>query len=160
MNAKRSHLPGATVRPLLATDAEAAARLMQQLGYPHTAASIVAQLDAVPDRSSDPALVAVQGEHLLGLVTLHIARMLFHPAPVAQITTLVVDETARRLGIGRLLVDASADLAKAAGCQTLELTTGLHLKKAHAFYRSLGFESTSLEMARGLEDAPLLETPQ
>jgi GNAT superfamily N-acetyltransferase len=121
---------------------------------------MVSGLGAVPDCSSDPALVAVRSGQAFGLVTLHIARTVFHPAPVARITTPVVDGAARRLGIGRLLVAAAADLAKAAGCQTLELTTGLHRKKAHAFYRSLGFESTSLGMARGLEDALLPETPR
>lgn len=76
--------------------------------------------------------------------------MLFSVDPVARITTLVVNEQARGKGVGRLLVQAGAGLARQAGCKVLELTTARHRTDAQAFYKSIGFPASSLRLHRDL----------
>lgn len=138
------------LRPIAPADAPTIARLMQGLGFEHSVAEIGRRLAMAPDRASDPALVAEADGHAAGLIALHIAPLLFYPKPLARITTLVVDVAMRRRGIGRALIEAAIALADAAGCDTLELTTGLQREEAQAFYQALGFERTSFRMARGL----------
>ena len=101
-------------------------------------------------RTSDPVLVAVEGDRLLGVIALHWTPMLHLAAPLARITVLVVREDTRGTGVGRRLVDAAAALARNAGCGHLELTTGLRRTDAEAFYRAIGFTESSVRLVREL----------
>ncbi len=139
------------VRAAILEDAPAVSRLLGQLGYEVAPSEASARLDALAHSLADPVLVAVEESGaVLGVVALHWARMLFHGAQIARITTLVVDEQARGRGVGRLLVEAGAAVAQAAGCDAIELTTALRRSDAQAFYRSLGFEASSYRMSRAL----------
>jgi aminoglycoside 6'-N-acetyltransferase I len=95
-------------------------------------------------------LVAADWGPLLGVIAVHWAPLLQNARPVARITTLVVDEEARGRGVGRLLLKAGAQAARQAGCDDLELTSGLRRVEAHAFYRAQGFQETSLRFLRNL----------
>jgi GNAT superfamily N-acetyltransferase len=122
---------------------------MRGLGFDHSIEEIERRLDLAPSRTTDPAFLAEESDHKpVGLLAVHIAPLLFYPAPLARITTIVVTETARRRGIGRALIQFAAELAKRAGCETLELTTGLNREGAHAFYGTLGFQRSGLRMSR------------
>jgi aminoglycoside 6'-N-acetyltransferase I len=63
---------------------------------------------------------------------------------------MVVDARQARRGIGRVLVKAGAQAARAAGCDVLELTTGPQREDAHAFYRAIGFSETAKRFSRSL----------
>ena len=78
--------------------------------------------------------------------------MIQYRAPVARITALVVDQRARRRGIGRLLVDYALRWAEQRECELVELTSALNRAEAHAFYRDLGFEPNSLRFRKSLGD--------
>jgi ribosomal protein S18 acetylase RimI-like enzyme len=90
-------------------------------------------------------LVAEAGQgQVVGLLTMSQRWTLWHAGPCALIEELVVDEGARRQGIGRALIQAALDWARAQGCSEVELSTEPDNLKAQAFYRRLGFESTAL----------------
>jgi GNAT superfamily N-acetyltransferase len=78
--------------------------------------------------------------------------MIQYQAPVTRITALVVDQRARRRGIGRLLVDHALRWAEQSGCELVELTSALNRAEAHAFYRDLGFEPNSLRFRKLLSN--------
>jgi GNAT superfamily N-acetyltransferase len=65
-------------------------------------------------------LVAAEWGPPIGLVVLHWYRTLEADQPTAQITTLLVAQSERRRGIGRLLVKTAAQTARLAGCGVLE----------------------------------------
>jgi ribosomal protein S18 acetylase RimI-like enzyme len=89
--------------------------------------------------------VAEAGQgRVVGLLTMSQRWTLWHTGPCALIEELVVDEGARRQGIGRALIQAALDWAKAQGCSEVELSTEPDNLKAQAFYRRLGFESIAL----------------
>ncbi|NKE47799.1 GNAT family N-acetyltransferase [Roseomonas frigidaquae] len=135
------------VRPPAPGDAAQMRRLLDQLGYQVTEADLQARLAAATPE--DLVLVAADGESLLGVIALHRATIL-HIGPVARIMTLVVDATARSGGVGRKLVEAGADWARAAGCTALELTSGKQRLRAHAFYEGIGFTASGLRLHRAL----------
>jgi len=84
-------------------------------------------------------LVADDGGALVGAATYFLVPVAHDSRPWCRITTLVVDETHRGHGIGRLLVDAAETAARRAGCSRIEATSALHRSGAHRFYDRLGY---------------------
>jgi GNAT superfamily N-acetyltransferase len=60
-------------------------------------------------------------------------------AQIAEIKRMYVRPTYRRKGIGRALVDATVNEARAAGYSSLRLDSARFMTDAHALYRSAGF---------------------
>lgn len=123
---------------------------MKGLGFDHSVEEIIRRWDMAKDHQCDHTLMAEDQGHPVGVLSVHIAPLLFYPEPMARITTLVVDPGNRRRGIGRSLVEAAICLAQEYGCDTIELTTGLTRREAHEFYRAIGFEDSALRMSRRL----------
>jgi len=106
------------------------------------------RLAVLAGTGTGPVLVAAGGDRVLGLIAAHWTPMPFADAPIARITTLVVDETARGLGVGGRLVDAVASLARRAGCAPPGAATAAHRADARAFYGSAGFTVSSWRLHR------------
>ena len=130
------------VRAVEAGDAAALARLCSQLGYPAEPADMPARIAQLQRDSGASALVAYDGDSVVGMITTHVRHTMNHPAPIAQITLLVVDETRRRSGVGRILVEAAEDWARLCGCKRIVVTTALQRAGAHAFYERLAYAHT------------------
>jgi ribosomal protein S18 acetylase RimI-like enzyme len=81
---------------------------------------------------------------VIGLLSASQRWTLWHTGPCALIEELAVDERARRQGVGRALIQAALDWAKAQGCSEVEVSTDHDNLDAQAFYRRLGFESEAL----------------
>ena len=140
------------VRQANERDELAVQELLGQLGYVLTPEEVRACLVLLATSGTDPVLLAIQDDKVVGLIALHCAAMLHHKEPVARITTLVVRDGIRGAGIGRALVDAGADLVRQAGCYLLELTTALNRTEAQAFYKALGFTASSLQFCRPIKE--------
>jgi len=125
---------------------------LSQLGYAFTVEEVRARLGLLAKQPTDPVLLATEDDRGVGLIAVHWTSMLHHSKPVARITVLVVCDDVRGKGIGRILVDAGADLARQAGCDLLELTTALHRTDVQAFYEALGFTASSLRFHRAPND--------
>ena len=138
------------IRPAVADDAPELAALLAHLGYPADAASL-------PDRllrlraGGDDAFVAVIDGETAGLATVHSRTVLHVARPVAQLTALVVPPELRGRGVGRALVAAAEQWARAQGADRLVVTTALHRADAPRFYERLGFEHTGRRYVRTLE---------
>jgi ribosomal protein S18 acetylase RimI-like enzyme len=72
------------------------------------------------------------------------------PAPLGRITTLVVSADAQGRGIGRMLVEAAESWMRQQGCKLVEVTSNDRRAEAHAFYRHMGYERTSIRFAKSL----------
>lgn len=129
------------------SDAQSIANLMLGLGFDPAAAEIERRWNLIDDHSKVSTLLAIDENRPVGVITTHITPLLFYPKPLARITTLVVDQTSRRQGIGRALIERAVDFAKKHDWETIELTTVLERTEAHAFYRSIGFQNSALQMS-------------
>jgi GNAT superfamily N-acetyltransferase len=77
-------------------------------------------------------------------------RVLHRPAPVGRISMMVVDTALRSRGIGAELVGAAEQALAEQGCYMVEVTSHLRRTEAHRFYERLGYERTSVRLAKEL----------
>ena len=63
---------------------------------------------------------------------------------------LVTTDETRSQGVGRELLSALFQKARAAGCHVLDLDSGVHRPDAHRFYMREGLTITSFHFARSL----------
>ncbi|HET6229826.1 MAG TPA: GNAT family N-acetyltransferase [Longimicrobiaceae bacterium] len=139
-----------SIRLAARDDVSEIARLLTELGHP-TDACAADELWDEWSASGNAAVVAAAPEGgLSGVATLHRMVVLHRPKPVGRITALVVDPGVRGQGIGRALVAAAEDWLTRAGCGLLEITSNLRLVEAHAFYEHIGYERTSIRLAKPL----------
>ncbi len=134
------------IRPAHEGDAERLAQLVGLLGHHISAAQFWAHA-AELQSAGIPQLIAEESGQILGFVGLHRMTVVYRKSPVARITILVTAEEARERGIGRMLVNAAADQARAWGSGLLEVTSNDRLVDAHRFYRHMGFTQTSKRFA-------------
>ena len=112
-------------------------------------------LRAVARSPRGAVLVAVSGGRIVG--RLSIARDP-HPASshVADVGLMVARE-ARRRGIGRALMEAAVDWARAHGVRKLELHVFPHNEPALALYEALGYRREGLRRAHYRRGSELLD---
>jgi len=89
-------------------------------------------------------LVAVEGDRILGTATLELDRRIDDEDPPlrpeeAHIRMVGVDPSARGRGIGRALMDACLEEARARGKTLATLHTTIRMKTAQRMYESMGF---------------------
>jgi GNAT superfamily N-acetyltransferase len=94
--------------------------------------------------------IAERGGRIAGLVTYDLADN------VLEIVTLNAIE--RRVGIGTLLIDAAANMARRCGCREVRLTTTNDNVDALRFYQRRGFRLA--ELRPGAVDRSRLDKPE
>ena len=105
---------------------------------------------ALLKKTDDTPLVAVVGRNVVGLCGVGQRVAIHRPAPIGRITVLVVATGARGQGIGRMLVEAAEQRMQRRSCYLVEVTSNDRLGEAHAFYRHMGYERTSIRFAKAL----------
>ena len=137
-----------TLRSAVGHDAAVVGDLLGQLGYPVSPEEALSRLS----REGARVILAEAAGEALGLLELTIQLQITHARPVARVTAMVVRDSARRHGVGRRLMERAAELARAEGCEGIELTSGIQPERqdAHRFYEALGFERASYKFWRPL----------
>ncbi|HWE25550.1 MAG TPA: GNAT family N-acetyltransferase [Myxococcales bacterium] len=126
------------IRPASIEDAALLAPLCEQLGYPTTAEQIVARLRSILRSRTQAVFVAEAGGRIAGWIHVH-ESLTVESGPDAEIGGLVVDETARRQGIGRALVAEARRWARESGYDSIVVRSNVVRREAHPFYEGLGF---------------------
>ena len=140
-----------TIRPAAPSDAPALCELLEQLGYPASITDIPSRLNAVASFPRAAAFVATNGYgEVVALATTHIFPSIHDNEPVAWLTTLVVLEDARGLGIGSALVRHVEGWATRNGAKRLSVTSGKQRKGTHEFYEKRDYENTGLRFSKRL----------
>jgi N-acetylglutamate synthase-like GNAT family acetyltransferase len=121
------------------SDASAIAELAGQLGYPTSTEQAIGRLNILLASVDDVIFVVEEEEmQVVGWVHVH-ARPSLIDAPFAEIGALIVDDTHRSAGLGRLLVAEAETWAKGRGLASLWVRSNILRDRAHHFYEQLGF---------------------
>lgn len=134
----------AAVRPMAQRDLAQVARLCGQLGYPTTPAQVGARFARLEESPDHAFFVAVDGEAVLGWIHLYVYTTLESDSSV-EIGGLVVDERARRRGVGRLLMIEAERWATSRSCSRIRLRSNVVRTEAHAFYARLGYRTNKTQ---------------
>jgi GNAT superfamily N-acetyltransferase len=137
------------VREAKPADAARIAELIALLEHPIDEKTVRKNLGKLKKAGELP-LVATLDKQIVGLCGVHAMVTVHRPAPVGRITVLVVDNKAQRHGIGRMLVEAAEQWCREQGCQIIEVTSNDRRAAAHAFYRHMGYERTSIRFFKKL----------
>jgi len=101
-------------------------------------------------KSGELPLVATLGKDVVGMVGRHAMVTVHRPGPVGRIPVLVVAKEAQGLKLGRMLVEAVEQWCRKKGCQIVEVTSNDRRAEAHAFYRHMGYERSSIRFFKKL----------
>ena len=79
-------------------------------------------------------LLAEEGACALAMLNMRMEWQLHHAARIAEVMELVVVPAARSKGVGKRLLDAARNIARAEGCAQIELESNRRRLDAHRFY--------------------------
>jgi GNAT superfamily N-acetyltransferase len=119
----------------------------REFGYDATFEALVAEIAAGFVRNFEPKFercwIAEMGSEVVGSV------FVVRASPkVSKLRLLIVDPSARGLGLGRRLTRACIRFARAAGYKKMVLWTQSHLAAARGIYQAEGFRLVSSERHR------------
>ena len=141
--------PKPKIREARPKDAEALVALIKLLDHEVDAKGVRKRINQLAKADLAP-LVATLDKQVVGLIGIHRMLTIHRDQPVGRITILVVAEKARKQGIARMLVEAAEQQLKRLGCGIVEVTSNDRLAPAHAFYRHMGYERTSIRFFKTL----------
>lgn len=125
------------IRMAKATDVKALADLSTQLGYPCSEEEITLRFQDFQNAQRN-ILVAETDGVVVGYLAMERYHTLFME-PGLNITGLVVDQKKRSQGLGRSLVAAAEEYARAQNLKFLRANSGAQRTEAHEFYGKMGF---------------------
>ncbi len=128
-----------TVRPATPDDADRLASMLTDEGSPAGSSDMAARIERYRALGSQ-VIVAEAADEVVGFVSVLVLPRFEVDDLFARITSLVVDAGVRERGIGRLLMQAAEEQAKAAGAAWLEVTAGHHRPDARRLFESLGYD--------------------
>lgn len=146
---KPKPIPQPRIREAKPGDAPSLLELIRSLGHEIDEKSLKKNLKSLKKTGETP-LVAVLEKTLVGLCGVARRTVVHRPAPLGRITILVVAKKAEGRGIGRMLVEAAEKWMREGGCKLVEVTSNDKRTAAHAFYRHMGYERTSIRFAKRL----------
>jgi len=109
----------------------------------------------IKDYFSDPQKeiwVAEIDSRIIGVVSIIFLKRLNRARLEMYIPELVVSKEFRYQGIGEKLMQNCIDLAKKKKCYRIRLESGNQRKESHKFYKSIGFEQSSLSFTKNILD--------
>ena len=141
--------PKPEIREARPGDAPRLVALIHDLGHEIDEKSLRKNLAKLKNARELP-LVATLGKVVVGLIGRHLMVTVHRPKPVGRIPVLVVAKDARGHDLGRMLVEAVETWCREQGCGLIEVTSNDRRADAHAFYRHMGYERTSVRFFKKL----------
>jgi ribosomal protein S18 acetylase RimI-like enzyme len=140
------------VRALRPSDLPVANELLRQLGYDIEGAELASRIERVLANAAHFAAVAEHKNAVCGLVHAY-ERPALEKAHEVVVQSLVVDQRARKEGVGKLLMDAAEMWASTKGARKVVLHTRVDRDDARSFYERLGYRrnSTSHLMTKSID---------
>jgi GNAT superfamily N-acetyltransferase len=129
------------IREIVIDDAEAAAKLSEELGYPVSADDMQTRIRALHRLTDRVVYVACESETVAGWIDVGIVHHLQSEA-YGEIGGLVVLSELRGRGIGRDLIAAAEQWTRNRGITNMLVRSRISREDAHRFYHHEGYERT------------------
>ncbi|MBI3662354.1 MAG: GNAT family N-acetyltransferase [Acidobacteria bacterium] len=127
------------VRKAALADAARIAALAGQLSYPSTAEEVERRLRDLPQDGSHAVFVAEDGAgRVVGWAHAYVHHFVGSDLR-AEVAGLVVDETCRDTGVGKVLMARVEEWAREKGLAAVTLRSNVIRDAAHKFYEKLGY---------------------
>lgn len=134
-----------TIREARLADCAAITRLnREELGYDFPEERTWEKLRACLTNPAHKVFVAESGGEVVGYLHLEDYDVLYFPH-MKNVLGIAVAGACRRQGVGRALLAAGEDWARAGGAAAVRLVSGEGRKGAHAFYQRLGYTGNKLQ---------------
>lgn len=132
------------IRAATKNDCYSLSRLMTQLlNRDITEEQMQDRLGFVEKSPFDQLFVYEEDGKVIGTLGFRIRENIEDTTRYGEISVLVVDQEAKRKGIGKTLMNYADNLAKELDCKGTWLVSGnKRIEEAHKFYKELGFEIT------------------
>ncbi|MDJ0784446.1 MAG: GNAT family N-acetyltransferase [Desulfosarcinaceae bacterium] len=137
------------VRAARRSDASAVTALMRALGYDVAPDLMRAKIRAFNANAADQVLIAERhgaqrrgaerDSIVVGCITGHIISLFHQAGACGRVTSLVVAENSRGVGVGKRLLQEMEKFFRRKGCIKFEVTSGDHRHRAHRFYAARGY---------------------
>lgn len=111
-------------------------------------------------RPDSVALVAEDGERVVGFLDIEYRARLNFTTPQAWIPDLIVGEGSRSGGVGRALLERAEELAREHGCWSMSLESATWRDRAHAFYVREGWTDSGKAFTKVLADVTWPPVPR
>lgn len=135
------------IRQMAPEDAAAVAELTSQLGYASSESDIKRRYALIKDRLDGRLIVALDIDAVVvGWIHVQALSML-EADQRAEIWGLVVADSVRGSGAGRLLVEAAEEWAVERDLDIMGVRSNTLRVEAHAFYEHLGYEVVKTQKA-------------
>jgi N-acetylglutamate synthase-like GNAT family acetyltransferase len=140
------------IRPANNNDWLAISRLLDQLEYPDTAPFLeekIKKMIACPDEQ----LLVYEGTegHIIAFISLHFIPQIALEGDFARISYFAVEDAARSHGVGREMEEYCTQLARARGCQLIEVHCHTRRSRAHDFYFRQGYTESPKYLIKKLK---------
>jgi GNAT superfamily N-acetyltransferase len=123
------------------SDLEELTALMTDLGYPATLPEFTARFENISAHLDYRTIVAVADGAIVGMAGL--SKNIFYEmnGNYMRILAFVVKQSARKLGIGKMLIEAAESWALRQGLHTVMVSSGNRTERdaAHVFYQKMGY---------------------
>jgi len=128
-------------REITPADADAAAKLSEELGYPVSPIEMEQRIESLQQLTDHVVYVACVAGAVVGWIDVGISRHL-QSEPRAEIGGLVVSSEVRGRGIGRHLVTCAENWARERGLRGMIVRSQIAREGAHNFYLREGYART------------------
>jgi GNAT superfamily N-acetyltransferase len=146
---KAKEKPRPKLRDAKPGDAGRLVELIHELGHEIGEKAARRNIATLKKLGEAPIVVTLD-KKVVGMIGIHRMVTIHRDAPVGRIPVLVVAKEAKGLGLGRMLVDAAEQWCRKKGCKLIEVTSNDRRAEAHAFYRHMGYERTSIRFFKKL----------
>jgi GNAT superfamily N-acetyltransferase len=126
-----------SIREINIHDSEGVRALTKQLGYTISNEQTKESIQYILTNPEHCAYIASNKDKVLGWIQAFIAVRL--ESTFVEISGLVVDESARGMGIGKKLIEKVREWCNNKNCETLRVRCNVKRIESHKFYMKLGF---------------------
>ncbi|MBQ29852.1 MAG: hypothetical protein CL434_08625 [Acidimicrobiaceae bacterium] len=144
------HPNGVRTRPATVTDQSRVFDLIEQLTGEAPNSRWVAVYESHLRGERGAVIVAENDERILGIATVSYNVTIRHGGEYCELEELIVDDSARGLNLGRILVQRTIDDAQQRGCAEIGLYLVPSTEGNRGFYEKLDFEVIGTEMRQNL----------